>query len=155
MEESTSLILGAERCCMASSVCVLSSVWCWVGLDWSRCACVILYGFLLVCADLAAFVLPCALLGLFQLVSLHLWRLWIGDGFGCSRHAVKTLQLFSRHFVGIAKRYIHIAMSWMFVHYPSVDELARPSTTPQLVNSAADVNLQAEGHERPFARALH
>ena len=91
---------------MASSVCVLSSVWCWVGLDWSRCGCVILYGFLLVCADLAAFVLPCALLGLFQLVSLHLWRLWIGDGFGCSRHAVKTLQLFSRHFVGIVKRYI-------------------------------------------------
>ena len=39
----------------------------------------------------------------------------------------KTLQLFARHFAGIAKRYTYRddywAISWMFVHYPSIDEL--------------------------------
>ena len=68
----------------------------------------------------------------------------------------KTLQLFSRHFVGIAKRYIHIAMSWMFVHYPSVDELARPSTTPsvgelnqQNACTAEDANSTLSGRCEP------
>ena len=62
------------------------------------------------------------------------WRLWIGDGFGCSRHAVKTLQLFSTHFVGIAKRY-----SYTYRVRPlPLNRRTRPATTP----SVAELNQQ-------------
>jgi hypothetical protein len=82
------------------------------------------------------------------------WSLLVCAGFALVPQ--KTLQLFSRHFVGIAKRYIHIAMSWMFVHYPSVDELARPSTTPsvgelnqQNACTAEDANSTLSGRCEP------
>ena len=49
-----------------------SSVLFLVGLGWSRCACVVLCGFLLVCACLAAFVWFCLVLGCCQLFLLPL-----------------------------------------------------------------------------------
>jgi hypothetical protein len=76
--------------------------------------------------------------------------------------------LVSRHFVGISTGYIYIVMAtgpWMFANYPSVNEPdhqlpcsvaeldhQNASTAEEL--SAADVNLQAEGHQRSVARAL-